>query len=179
MPNQETDLKALDETAAEGAANQAGDAASRAEYDKLKADYEQLKAERDQLVDRTARLQAEFENARKRADRERQDFKDYAMGSVVEKFLPVIDNFELALKATGSTEQLRSGRGTDREADGRDSTFVAGAAGSRGRRGVRSAPPRGTGLGGTGRPCPISTSPRRFGADTSFVSGCCARPWYG
>jgi molecular chaperone GrpE len=109
MPNQETDLKALDETAAEGAANQAGDAASRAEYDKLKADYEQLKAERDQLVDRTARLQAEFENARKRADRERQDFKDYAMGSVVEKFLPVIDNFELALKATGSTEQLRSG----------------------------------------------------------------------
>ncbi len=31
------------------------------------------------------------------------------MGNVVEKFLPVIDNFELALKATGSTEQLRSG----------------------------------------------------------------------
>ena len=74
-----------------------------------RADYDQLKAERDQLVDRVARLQAEFENARKRAEREKQDFRDYAAASVVEQFLPVLDNFELALKATGSTEQLRSG----------------------------------------------------------------------
>lgn len=83
--------------------------ASSAEYDKLKAELEQLKAERDQLVDRVARLQAEFENARKRAERERQEFRDYATGSVVEQFLPVLDNFELALKATGSAEQLRAG----------------------------------------------------------------------
>lgn len=82
---------------------------SRAEFDKLKAEYDQLKAERDQLLDRLARLQAEFENARKRAERERQDFRDYATGSVVEQFLPVLDNFELALKSTGSAEQLRSG----------------------------------------------------------------------
>ncbi len=81
----------------------------REEFDQLKAAYEQLKAERDQLVDRVARLQAEFENARKRAERERQDFKDYATGNVVERFLPVLDNFELALKATGSADQLRSG----------------------------------------------------------------------
>ena len=74
-----------------------------------RAEYEQLKNERDQLVDRVARLQAEFENARKRAEREKQDYRDYAAASVVEQFLPVLDNFELALKATGSTEQLRSG----------------------------------------------------------------------
>lgn len=71
--------------------------------------YDQVKAERDQLVDRVARLQAEFENARKRAERERAEYRDYAAASVVEQFLPVLDNFELALKATGSTEQLRSG----------------------------------------------------------------------
>lgn len=82
---------------------------TREDFDQLKAAYEQLKAERDQLVDRLARLQAEFENARKRAERERQDFKDYATGNVVERFLPVLDNFELALKATGSADQLRSG----------------------------------------------------------------------
>jgi len=35
--------------------------------DRLKAELEQLRAERDQLLDRLARLQAEFENARKRA----------------------------------------------------------------------------------------------------------------
>jgi molecular chaperone GrpE len=120
MPNQETEVKAQDvqdETAQDVAAGtgkaEAGEQdtgpVSRAEFEKLRAEHEIVKNERDQLIDRTARLQAEFENARKRADRERQDFKDYAMSSVVEKFLPVIDNFELALKATGSTEQLRSG----------------------------------------------------------------------
>jgi molecular chaperone GrpE len=74
-----------------------------------RAEYDQLKAERDQLVDRVARLQAEFDNARKRAEREKADYRDYAAASVVEQFLPVLDNFELALKATGTTEQLRSG----------------------------------------------------------------------
>ena len=67
------------------------------------------RAEFDQLVDRIARLQAEFENARKRAERERGEFREYATGNVVEQFLPVLDNFSLALKSTGTAEQLRSG----------------------------------------------------------------------
>jgi molecular chaperone GrpE len=87
--------------AAEGAIG-AAEPVSRTEYD-------QLKAERDQLLDRIARLQAEFENARKRAERERVEFRDYATGSVVEQFLPVLDNFELALKSNGTAHQLRSG----------------------------------------------------------------------
>jgi molecular chaperone GrpE len=69
----------------------------------------ELKAERDQLLDRLARLQAEFDNARKRQEREKQEFRDYATGSVVEQFLPVIDNFALALNANASAEQLRTG----------------------------------------------------------------------
>jgi molecular chaperone GrpE len=68
-----------------------------------------LKAERDQLLDRLARLQAEFDNARKRQEREKQEFRDYATGSVVEQFLPVIDNFALALTANASAEQMRTG----------------------------------------------------------------------
>jgi molecular chaperone GrpE len=71
--------------------------------------YEQLKNERDQLLDRLARLQAEFENARKRVEREKQEYRDYAVGNVVEQFLPVLDNFELALKSGGNAHQLRSG----------------------------------------------------------------------
>ena len=74
-----------------------------------RADYDLLKTERDQLVDRLARLQAEFDNARKRAERERAEFRDYATGSVVEQFLPVLDNFTLALAANGSADQLRTG----------------------------------------------------------------------
>jgi molecular chaperone GrpE len=75
----------------------------------LSAALAEMKAERDQLLDRIARLQAEFDNARKRQEREKQEFRDYATGSVVEQFLPVLDNFALALNATGSAEQLRTG----------------------------------------------------------------------
>jgi molecular chaperone GrpE len=101
-------------SAADGSAEGAGgpqlvDAAGAAEESVPRAQYDLLKAERDQLVDRLARMQAEFENARKRAEREKAEYRDYATASVVEQFLPVLDNFELALKATGSAEQLRSG----------------------------------------------------------------------
>jgi molecular chaperone GrpE len=65
-----------------------------------RAEFDQLKTERDQ---------AEFENARKRAERERLEFRDYATGNVVEQFLPVLDNFELALKSDSNAHQLRSG----------------------------------------------------------------------
>ncbi len=68
-----------------------------------------LRDERDALKDRLARLQAEFDNARKREGRERQDARDYAMQSAVEPFLGVMDNFALALKSQGSAEQLRAG----------------------------------------------------------------------
>ena len=73
------------------------------------SDFERLKTERDQLVDRLARLQAEFENARKREARERTDFRDFAVSGAVEQFLPVLDNFQLALGSSGSPEQLRTG----------------------------------------------------------------------
>jgi molecular chaperone GrpE len=69
----------------------------------------QLKAERDQLIDRLARLQAEFDNARKREAKERADAREYTIGSTVEPFLGVMDNFQLALKSGGSAEQLRGG----------------------------------------------------------------------
>jgi Molecular chaperone GrpE (heat shock protein) len=83
-------------------APEAGEPVARAEYDRVKA-------ERDQLLDRLARLQAEFDNARKRAEREKIEFRDIATGNVVDQFLPVIDNFQLALNATGNADQLRSG----------------------------------------------------------------------
>jgi molecular chaperone GrpE len=75
----------------------------------LQLELERLKAERDQAIDRLARLQAEFENARKREARERADFRDFAVSGAVEQFLPVLDNFRLALGSSGSVEQLRAG----------------------------------------------------------------------
>lgn len=76
-------------------------------------EYERVKAEKDQIFDRMARLQAEFDNARKREARERTEFRDFAVAGAVEQFLPVVDNFHLALKAaateSGSADQLRAG----------------------------------------------------------------------
>ena len=96
------ELPPPDETLAEAEAAGQTPAGGQTEID-------QLKGERDQLLDRLARMQAEFENARRRAEREKVEFRDHVTGSVVEQFLPVLDNFELALKSTGSSQQLRSG----------------------------------------------------------------------
>jgi len=112
MPEQESDLTVLesqDPGTAATTEDNAIEASAGADALSAKVEVEQLKGERDQLLDRIARLQAEFENARKRAERERAEYRDYATGSVVEQFLPVVDNFELALKAKGTAEQLRHG----------------------------------------------------------------------
>lgn len=77
--------------------------------DNLQMEMEQATGERDALRDRLARLQAEFDNARKREARERQDARDYAVQGAIEPFLSVMDNFHLALKANGSAEQLKTG----------------------------------------------------------------------
>ncbi len=69
----------------------------------------ELRGERDQLKDRLARLQAEFDNARKRESKEKQDARDYAIQGAIEPFLGVLDNFNLALKSQGSAEQLKAG----------------------------------------------------------------------
>src|SRR5580692_303105 len=55
---------------------------------------EALRAENGQLKDRLARSQAEFDNARKREVKERQDARDYAVQGAVEPFLGVMDNFQ-------------------------------------------------------------------------------------
>jgi molecular chaperone GrpE len=96
-------------TAEEELDDQADGQGSETPEPAAQTEFEQMKAERDRLLDRLARLQAEFENARKRAERERTEFREFATGSVAEQFLTVLDNLELALKSKGSAEQLRSG----------------------------------------------------------------------
>ncbi len=75
------------------------------------AQIAQLRGDRDLMTDRLARLQAEFDNARKREAKERADSREYTIGNTIEPFLGVMDNFQLALKAEGTAEQLRSGVG--------------------------------------------------------------------
>jgi molecular chaperone GrpE len=82
---------------------------SGSELEKIRAERDQLALQLTQAQDRLARLQAEFDNTRKREAKERQDVRDYAVQSAVEPFLGVLDNFALALKSDGDVTQLRTG----------------------------------------------------------------------
>ena len=98
------------EEAQEGSGAEQMDAAEQGQQtNEQAAEVAALREERDALKDRLARLQAEFDNARKREVKERQDARDYAVQGTVEPFLGVMDNFALAQKAQGSVEQLRAG----------------------------------------------------------------------
>jgi molecular chaperone GrpE len=75
----------------------------------LGTELQKLKAERDSLLDRLARAQAEFENARRRATKEQQDFRDYAAADAIKPLLPVLDSFERALQVKSDPGDFRSG----------------------------------------------------------------------
>jgi molecular chaperone GrpE len=73
------------------------------------AELDQLRRETAELRDRVVRVLADFENYRKRAERERQDIRRYALFDVMGEVLAVVDNLDLALSAEGSAEDLKRG----------------------------------------------------------------------
>jgi molecular chaperone GrpE len=73
------------------------------------SEVEKLRAERDVLVDRLARMQAEFDNARKRAQREQQDYRDYALTDIVKTLIPVMDSFDRALQSSPEKSEFHLG----------------------------------------------------------------------
>ena len=70
---------------------------------------EELRRERDALQDRLLRTAAEFDNYRKRMDRDRRDLADHAAGEAIKDLLPIIDNLERALQASAQDDPLRKG----------------------------------------------------------------------
>jgi molecular chaperone GrpE len=70
---------------------------------------EQLKTERDGLKELLLRRQAEFDNFRKRTERERSEYLQYAGMEMVKELLPVLDDFERALKSDGASPEYAKG----------------------------------------------------------------------
>ena len=64
----------------------------------ITAERDRLAAENAELQDRFLRFQAEFQNFRKRADKDRLEFSEYASMEAVRTLLPIIDDFERALQ---------------------------------------------------------------------------------
>ena len=75
----------------------------------LSAECERLRAEVADLQDRMLRRQAEFENFRRRNERDRSDFLEYAGMEFVRELLPILDDFERARKTECSDESYRKG----------------------------------------------------------------------
>ncbi len=74
------------------------------------SELEKVKAERAAYLDRAARIQAEFENFRKRQAREQQEFREYAVADAIKSLLPILDSLDRALKTKAvSLEDFRSG----------------------------------------------------------------------
>jgi molecular chaperone GrpE len=70
----------------------------------------ETKMEVNELFDRLARLQAEFDNSRKRAVKEQEEFKDFALTNALQSLLPVLDSFDRALETSPkSLKDFRSG----------------------------------------------------------------------
>lgn len=98
-----------------GGASSSGESASGpavAELVATRAELKRVEAERADLLDQLARRQADFENYRKRVERDRTDMYNRMVGDVVSKLLPVLDNLRRALdteasQQAGESEEFR------------------------------------------------------------------------
>ncbi|HEX8890246.1 MAG TPA: nucleotide exchange factor GrpE [Pyrinomonadaceae bacterium] len=121
-PNEMPERREDKNQAAPNSANSTRDAASnsqqasdpeatgpvRAELIATRAELRRVEAQRDELRDALARRQADFENYRKRVERDRAESYNRLVGDVVSKLLPVLDNLRRALAAESSVQASES-----------------------------------------------------------------------
>ncbi len=104
--------KKAEEKAAESApkpeAQPAAEEAKEASADDTAGVSDKAKAKIDELNDKVMRQMAEFENYRKRTEKEKQSMFEVGAKSVIEKLLPIVDNFERGL-ASLSEEEAQGG----------------------------------------------------------------------
>jgi len=73
-------------------------------------ELERVRNERAAYLDRAARIQAEFENYRKRSEKQQQEFKEYALAGAMTTLLPILDSLDRALDTkAASLEDFHSG----------------------------------------------------------------------
>jgi molecular chaperone GrpE len=101
MPDQEMTPDGVDKPLEKGQLGEALEAIS--------LERDRLLAEKTDLQNTLLRLAAEFDNFRKRTERERNDFFEYASADAVKALLPVLDDFERALKTPCSDAEYVKG----------------------------------------------------------------------
>jgi molecular chaperone GrpE len=77
--------------------------------DQLRIERDALKVERDELKELLLRRQAEFDNFRKRNEKERSEYVQYAGMEIVREVIPILDDFDRALKVAGASPEYTKG----------------------------------------------------------------------
>ena len=75
----------------------------------IKKESETLKIKLEETEDRLKRIAAEFDNYKKRSNKEREELYNSIMGDVISSFLPVIDNLEKAVESKTEDEGYKQG----------------------------------------------------------------------
>lgn len=86
-----------------------GGAVESEDVEQLKTELSTAKAEAADTYDRLLRLSAEFENYKKRVQRQMEDHKKYANEDLIKDLLSVVDNLERALNAAGGQQKDETG----------------------------------------------------------------------
>jgi molecular chaperone GrpE len=92
-----------------GAAEAQGQQPERDPLAAITAERDQLAADKADMQDRLLRSRAEFDNARRRAERERSDYLQFAAMDLVRDILPIVDDFERALKVETADRNYAKG----------------------------------------------------------------------
>src|SRR5215831_7281618 len=95
------------EPSAEHSSDGADPAPVQSEAEALAAERDRAVSEKEEWRDRLLRKQAEFDNYRKRLAREKDEIIQFAAMEIVRSLLPVLDDFERALKAPAEGEEYR------------------------------------------------------------------------
>jgi len=110
LPPGENEADVPSETSIDTGAPQDASGATPTSLADLQAELQRVRLERAAYLDRAARLQAEFDNFRKRNVKEQQGYRDYALAEALKSLLPILDSLDRALKTpSASVEDFRSG----------------------------------------------------------------------
>ncbi len=89
--------------------NSQGESASGADLSRVTAERDRIAEEKAELQDLLQRRQAEFDNFRRRTERERSEFVQYAGTELIRELLPVVDDFERALQSDPGSKEYAAG----------------------------------------------------------------------
>ncbi|WP_106768374.1 nucleotide exchange factor GrpE [Paenibacillus faecalis] len=116
--NEEENLEQAPQTASESGENpevqessddeNVSQEANSSEGDDLQVELEKLQNEMSEQQQRTLRVQADFDNFRRRTQKEKEDLAKYASSKLITELLPVFDNFERAIAASEDNQDFES-----------------------------------------------------------------------